>query len=249
MRKRSIVRRVELQMKNVYAAVRWMWVGDRQLVINLLRALGFLALFTVLLFGCAGRWDLPFVWAYLGVYIAATLVAVFVVDPGLQAERWHPATRENDFWLMALVMMPGFVAHLIIAALDVGRFHWSDDVPRNLQIAALAIFAVSMGVALWATAVNRFFSPVIRIQAERGHRLVTAGPYRYVRHPGYASGIVFLLSSPLALGSWLALIPIVLAVLLIIRRTVFEDRFLHEKLPGYPAYAERVRYRLVPGVW
>lgn len=216
---------------------------------NLLRALAFVAFLMAMLCVGAGRCDLRSLWAYVGVNAAATLVAVFAVDPDLQEERWHPAARGNDFWLMALVVLPLWAAHLIVAALDVGRFHWSDNVPPAVQIAGLAIFTVSMGVALWATVVNRFFSPVVRIQTERGHHVIADGPYRHVRHPGYASGIVMLLSSPLALGSWFALVPIVAVVVLLIRRTAMEDRFLHDKLPGYAAYAERVRYRLLPGVW
>ena len=98
-------------------------------------------------------------------------------------------------------------------------------------------------------AVNRFFSPVVRIQTERGHHLITAGPYRYVRHPGYAGLLVGMPCSALALGSWLSGIPLLLICLFTIRRAVVEDRFLLENLDGYEAYAQTVPYRLVPCVW
>jgi protein-S-isoprenylcysteine O-methyltransferase Ste14 len=97
--------------------------------------------------------------------------------------------------------------------------------------------------------VNRFFSPVVRIQAERGHQVIRRGPYGFIRHPGYSG---YLLAAPglsLALGSWLSLLPALLVCLLIARRTMIEDRYLHDHLGGYPAYANDVRYRLLSGVW
>ena len=102
---------------------------------------------------------------------------------------------------------------------------------------------------IWAMRVNRFFSSVIRLQEDRGHQLVTDGPYRWMRHPGYTAGILLCLSSGIALGSWLSALPAVACIPLLLRRTVAEDRFLKENLKGYSAYADAVRYRLVPGVW
>jgi protein-S-isoprenylcysteine O-methyltransferase Ste14 len=98
-------------------------------------------------------------------------------------------------------------------------------------------------------AVNRFFSPVARIQPERGHRAIGPGPYRYVRHPGYAGGLLAMLCGGVALGSWYSLIPMLPVALLTLRRTVLEDRLLRAELAGYEAYACRVASRLLPGVW
>jgi len=218
-------------------------------MLNVLRGLGFLGMLIGLLFGSAGRWDLPFFWAYVGVNAALWLVGFFMADPALQQERWHPAVRNREFWLIVLVGLPLYLAHLIIAGLDAGRFHWSDHVSRGAQIVGLPVLAASWGLAAWAVVVNRFFSPVVRIQTERGHELITAGPYRYVRHPGYAGVIVGFLSGPVVLGSWWALAPTIPLVLLILRRAITEDRFLRAELIGYADYAKRVRYRLVPGVW
>src|SRR4029077_19937527 len=128
-------------------------------------------------------------------------------------------------------------------------FHWSDSVPSALQIAGLAIFASALALIFWAMRTNRFFSSVIRLQEDRGHELVTDGPYRWVRHPGYIAGFGFCLSSGIALGSWLSLVPAVACVPLLLRRTVAEDRFLKSNLKGYSAYADAVRYRWVPGIW
>ena len=97
--------------------------------------------------------------------------------------------------------------------------------------------------------VNRFFSPVVRIQEERGHHLITEGPYRFIRHPGYAGMLLAFAGVGPALGSWWSLVPLVPVVLLILRRLLIEDRYLHEHLEGYAGYAQRVPYRLLPGVW
>jgi protein-S-isoprenylcysteine O-methyltransferase Ste14 len=101
----------------------------------------------------------------------------------------------------------------------------------------------------WATSVNKFFEPSVRIQTDRGHRVIDIGPYGIIRHPGYAFGFAFFLGIPLALGSLWALIPAVMLCPLLVVRTVLEDRTLQNELPGYKQYAQRVRYRLVPGVW
>ena len=137
----------------------------------------------------------------------------------------------------------------VVAALDVGRFHWSDSVPLAVQVTAFLAMAAALAVLIWAESVNRFFSPVIRIQTERGHHVITSGPYRYLRHPGYAAAPFLFVGAGLALGSWLAALIGLLLVIPILRRTAQEDRILHEQLEGYPAYAQKVRYRLFPGVW
>jgi protein-S-isoprenylcysteine O-methyltransferase Ste14 len=207
-----------------------------------------IALMAGVLFGCAGRWDLPMFWAYLGVFSVPLLVAALTVyDPDLAKERLRPGPGGKD-WLFVVGRL--FVpAHLAVAGLDVGRFHWSDTVPFGAQLAGLVGFAASCGLILWAVAVNRFFSPVVRIQKERGHHVVTRGPYRYVRHPAYLAMIVALPFSALALGSGWSLLPAGAFALLVVRRTALEDRTLRQELDGYAGYAERVRYRLVPGLW
>jgi len=218
-------------------------------VINLLRGLAALGIIVALLFGSAGRWDLPFFWAFVAVNTAWGVMGLFTVDPGLLEERWHPAVRNREFWFILLVGLPLFLAHLVIAGLDAGRFHWSDPMPPGVRIASLVLLATSWGLTTWAVVVNRFFSPVIRIQLERGHHLVTSGPYQYVRHPGYAGAVVGILSGPLVLGSWWAMAAALPIALMILWRVIAEDRFLHTELAGYVEYAHAVRYRLVPGIW
>jgi protein-S-isoprenylcysteine O-methyltransferase Ste14 len=112
-----------------------------------------------------------------------------------------------------------------------------------------SLLIVGMLGVTWAESVNKFFEPTVRIQTDRGHRVIDFGPYDIVRHPGYVSGFLVFIGTPLCLGSLWALIPAVLACLLLVVRTVWEDRTLRMELTGYEAYAQRVRYRLIPGVW
>jgi protein-S-isoprenylcysteine O-methyltransferase Ste14 len=208
----------------------------------------FMAIVAAILFGCAGRWDLPLYWGFLGVWLASMLVGPFVVDPTLIRERLRPGPGGQDY-ATVILFTPAWLAQLAVAGLDVGRFHWSDSVPLLVQVIALLAMATAMAVVIWATAVNRFFSSVIRIQTDRGHHVVTSGPYRYVRHPAYSVCPFLLAGGGLALGSWLAALIGLLLVLPILRRTAHEDRVLREQLEGYAAYAQKVRYRLLPGVW
>ena len=200
------------------------------------------------LFASAGRIDLPWFWAVLALHATMLLAGVPFMDPDLRKERVRPGPggRSRRIRLLALPMLLG---HLVVAGLDVGRFGWSGPIPVAVQAAALAGCAAGMGLSLWAMAANRFFSPVVRIQAERGHRLVSSGPYALLRHPGYTGMIVASLCGGVALGSWWSLVPLAPFVGMFLWRTAMEDRFLHEGLEGYAGYAGRVRYRLVPGLW
>jgi len=200
------------------------------------------------LFAGAGRLDLPMFWAFLAVVSSILLLLVFTIDPDLARERIRPAPggRDRILRLVAPLLM---VIHLAVAGLDVGRLHISDGVPLRLQVAALMGVAAGLGLAVWASSVNRFFSPVIRIQEERGHQVVTTGPYHYVRHPGYAGNVLAASCSALALGSMWSMVPAVIVALLILRRMRIEDRFLHDNLGGYGDYAATVRHRAVPGLW
>ncbi len=201
-----------------------------------------------ILFGFAGRWELPMFWTYLGVWLAAMVVGGLVVDPTLIQERMRPGPGGRDYATVIFLTVL-WLAQCVVAALDVGRYHWSDNVPLSVQLIAFVAMMVGAAVVVWAEAVNRFFSPVIRIQTERGHHVITTGPYRYVRHPGYAACPFLLIGGGLVLGSFLAAVIGVFMCLPFIRRTQVEDRILHEQLEGYAAYSQRVKYRLFPGVW
>ena len=117
------------------------------------------------------------------------------------------------------------------------------------QILGLIGFAIGMALTTWAMLVNSFFSSAVRLQPDRSQHVVTAGPYRVVRHPGYSGGLLLLLSIGIALGSWIAMTPILLIVPLMVRRILIEERMLADALPGYADYTRRVRSRIVPGLW
>ena len=139
-----------------------------------------------------------------------------------------------------------FLVTVIFAALDVGRLHQSDSVPPSWQLAAIMVFAAALILQAAAMIVNPFFSPALRIQAERGHSVITRGPYRFLRHPGYLAMLIAMPASAVAIGSWLALIPAAGFGLVIVRRARKEDEFLKQNLSGYIDYMERVRGGLFP---
>jgi protein-S-isoprenylcysteine O-methyltransferase Ste14 len=200
------------------------------------------------LFISAGRVDLPFFWAYIGVLFVSMTIGLRLVDPDLMRERVKPGPGGTDRSLR-LRAMPLLLAHLIIAGLDAGRFRWTQSITPAVQIAALVVLAAGMALSLWAMHVNRFFSPVVRIQSERGHHVITGGPYRFIRHPGYLAALLMMLAGGPALGSWWSMVPQIPMLGMILRRVLIEDRFLHAELDGYGGYAQRVRHRLIPGIW
>jgi protein-S-isoprenylcysteine O-methyltransferase Ste14 len=222
-----------------------------QLIIRNVLWMGFLA---VLLFVAAGTWRWPAGWVFLaelgGLGLALGLWLARH-DPALLAERmsagFQPAQKTWDkvFLVTFFALFGGW---LVLMALDAVRFGWS-QVPVWLQAIGAVLIALCMYVAYLTFRENSFAAPVVKIQAERGHRTVTTGPYAVVRHPMYAGAVLFFIGVPLLLGSWygLAAVPVVTAMLVV--RTLMEERMLMNELPGYREYEARVRWRLVPGVW
>src|SRR4051794_8535343 len=184
------------------------------------------------LFASAGRIDLPWFWAVLAVHSALLAVGMSSIDPDLRKERLKPGPGGQDRYLR-LIAIPFLLAHLIVAGLDVGRFHWSRPMPTGLQALALIGYTAGMALAVCAMLANRFFSPVVRIQHERGHTLVTSGPYRLVRHPGYVGAILASACGGFALGSWWSLVPLGTLAVLFLRRTAVGGRVLRAGLRGY----------------
>jgi protein-S-isoprenylcysteine O-methyltransferase Ste14 len=204
----------------------------------------------VAIFILAGRWDLWNVWAYAAIAVAVQTfqaLALQRVSPDLLKERVKPTNRGRNP-LAALGAIGTFALYWGIAGLD-QRFHWSDSVPLAGIVAGLVAFAIGLGLLTWSMLVNSFFSTSVRIQDDRGQRLISAGPYGIVRHPGYAGGILALFASALALNSLLAIIPAVILLVVIAYRTAIEDRMLQGELAGYADYAVKVRFRLMPGIW
>ena len=208
----------------------------------------FLILAAVALFASAGTVAIAGFWLYLAIFTAIIVASLLALDPGLFRERMRPGGKRPPLGLRLFTIV--MFVHWIVAGLDRGRFHWSDNVPAWLQAIGLIALAVSYALCFWAMLVNRFFSSVVRIQSDRGQHVVTNGPYAFVRHPGYLAGIVIILASGPALGSWFATALLVVASLpFLLYRAITEDRVLQAKLPGYADYARRVRWRLLPGIW
>lgn len=212
------------------------------------QSIAILVVMAVALFVSAGSLHFVSFWIYLAL-MAAVIVASFVlIDPDLARERMRPGGQKPPAALRLFTIV--LIAHLAIAGLDRGRDHWSDGVPGWLQALALIALAAACALALWAMVVNRFFSSVVRIQSDRGQHVIDTGPYAVIRHPGYLAGIVVMIASGIALGSWIAAaVLIVLSIPFLMHRVLTEDPLLHAELPGYRDYAARVRWRLLPGVW
>jgi protein-S-isoprenylcysteine O-methyltransferase Ste14 len=206
-------------------------------------------LIAAILFIASGRLDWGWAWAYLGVGVGILVINASVLPPELIAERGQVKedTKDWDRVLAIFIIIPT-LGTLIVAGLD-ERYGWSPQLDWAIQVVALVFFALAQGLFSWAMASNKFFSGTVRIQEERGHTVASGGPYRYVRHPGYVGYIISWTATSLTLGSLWALIPAGLVMCLMVVRTALEDRTLLDELDGYPDYAARVRYRLLPGVW
>jgi protein-S-isoprenylcysteine O-methyltransferase Ste14 len=185
----------------------------------------FLVLAALALFASAGTLAILGFWLYLAILAAIIVASLLALDPGLLRERMRPGGQRPPLALRLFTIV--VFLHWIVAGLDRGRFHWSDGVPSWIEALGLIALAAGYVLCFWAMAVNRFFSSVVRIQSDRGQYVVASGPYAYVRHPGYLAGIVIMLASGLALGSWLAaLLVIVSSLPFLLYRAITEDRVL-----------------------
>ena len=201
------------------------------------------------LFGAAGRFDIPVFWLYLatwGLYMTATYVLALRVNPDLVRERMKPPS-DRDRMTRRMAAFPGF-GHLIVAGLDVGRYHWS-SVSWAGHGLGFVLLVTGMSFVAWTFMTNRFASTAVRIQHERNQTVITTGPYAIVRHPMYLGTFMVALGSPLALGSWWSLLAVFPIIPIFIRRTLLEDAMLHDELPGYRDYATKTKWRIVPGVF
>ena len=205
-----------------------------------------------ILFLLSWRLDWVWAWVYIGFYLMAVLINAAIMmrySPETIAERAEArGMKDWDKIVGGLFGVMYFVFIPLIAGLDI-RFGWTGQILFGLHITGAVAFALGFALFSWAMVSNAYFSTVVRIQEDRGHTVCTTGPYQFVRHPGYVGAMIHSLTVPLVLGSLWALIPGGLAALLMIVRTALEDTTLQEELDGYKDYAQRVRYRLLPGVW
>lgn len=219
-----------------------------------LAASGFLKMisFFVFIFLLAGRLDYWQGWVFFGIGMTAgTSVAIlFRKNPELLKERTKPGPGmkwwDKVFWIFNILLYFGI---LIFGPLDAGRFMLSPEIPTSTYVIGYVFHLVGYVIILWAMWINTFFSSVVRIQKDRGQKVIQDGPYKVVRHPGYVGAILIAPSTAIVLGSLWSLIPAALWIVAIIIRTYLEDKTLHKELEGYKEYAKKVSYRLIPGIW
>jgi protein-S-isoprenylcysteine O-methyltransferase Ste14 len=213
--------------------------------------LGIIAM-AVALFWSAGKLNWWPAWAAIAIWVVtytAMDIILFRFNPDLAVERLSPpkGAKAWDKTIMSILRLTQ-LARYILAGLD-QRYGWTDGFPLAAQISALVLCFLCYALLVWAMASNSFFSQIVRIQSERGHVVTAGGPYRFVRHPAYAGMILFELSMSALFGSCWALFAGGTGAILLIIRTVLEDRTLQTELAGYADYSHQVRFRLVPGIW
>jgi protein-S-isoprenylcysteine O-methyltransferase Ste14 len=213
----------------------------------------FTALFALTaIFIPAGTLKWPEAWLFIIFYSVAVTAAIFWMKkkaPGLLKER-QKRKKDAKKWDRVFMRLYSIflIVLLILPGLDAVRFGWS-TVPLIVKMLAFIGYLPGFAMAFWAMRENAYLSDVVRIQEDRGHTVCTTGPYKYVRHPMYVGVLLIMLCFPLSLGSLYTLIPAVIIVILFLFRTALEDKTLLGELPGYKEYAQRVRYRLIPGIW
>ncbi|MGA3026055.1 MAG: isoprenylcysteine carboxylmethyltransferase family protein [Bryobacteraceae bacterium] len=218
----------------------------------ILKSIAFQTVTGGILFGCAGTLRWPYGWAWLSCILLIQLATVWILawhSPDLLEERsrLQPGTKSWDKFVCPGMALAGPMLTIVAAGLQ-RRFH-CERWPVWMPAVAVLVTLAGGAVAALAMYVNRFFSTTVRIQSERGHVVVSGGPYRVVRHPGYVGMLLVYAAIPFALGSRWALALAALTVILVVVRTALEDGTLRADLPGYAEYAGKVRYRLLPGVW
>ncbi|MCK6583260.1 MAG: isoprenylcysteine carboxylmethyltransferase family protein [Anaerolineales bacterium] len=202
----------------------------------------------------SGAWDWWEAWAYAIINILGFMISrVLAVrrHPDIIAERARSMEMQDAKpWdkILSPMLAFGALIILIVAGADKG-FGWSTPFSLNAKLVSLVVIILGYAFGSWALIENRFFSGVVRIQTDRGHHVVTTGPYRLVRHPGYAGGLWTYLAMPVLFDSLWAFIPTVLLIGVLVLRTSLEDRTLQAELPGYKEFTQKTRYRLLPGIW
>ncbi len=215
-----------------------------------------MTLFAVALMWSAGTWRWWEAWVLVGLWTVYGLVMMIYLlrnDPALLAERLKivPLHKDQKVWdkvLMLLFFIAGIGLYLL-PGFDVMRYEWSDPLPVWVRVIAMLVHVPCFVLLGWIMRENTYLSRVVKIDKERGHKVITTGPYALVRHPMYTVVIILLFAVPVALGSRFSLFISLFSMVLLIVRTYLEDRTLHAELVGYPEYAKQTTYRLVPGIW
>lgn len=191
-------------------------------------------------------------WIYFGMHVVLVFgsgILIYKANPEVVAARGRiPQDAKTFDKVILCIYMLLLLATMVVAGLDAVRFRWA-PLPFATLCLGIPLAILAVVPALWALMVNPFAEAAVRIQKDRGHVVVTKGPYQYVRHPMYVGVILTGFEAPLVLGSAYAFVLAVATLVLFLIRTALEDRTLRNELPGYAEYARHTRYRLVPRVW
>jgi protein-S-isoprenylcysteine O-methyltransferase Ste14 len=218
------------------------------------RIAGMAVVFVATLFVSAGTLAWPAGWTFLVLFFSFVIALsawLLRYDPGLLEERMTGIGKSDQkMWdkVLLAIMAVAFFGWLAVMGLDAVRFRWS-EMPTRLQLLGAVLLLASFYVFFVTFRENTYLSPAVRVQTERSQRVVTTGPYRYVRHPMYAGFVLFAVATALLLGSWYGLLGAVLLTGMVAQRAVLEERMLRGELKGYDAYMGRVKYRFVPYLW
>lgn len=228
-------------------------MGDERGILRaaLLKLVGVVLFLSIVLSLVAGTLKWLMGWVYITLVALGSFVATFWAERDLLRERLDPPQEGVSSWDLVMARLVALVLPalcLIVAGLDY-RWDWSGRMTAWLRLLGVVGLVAAEGLLPWSMIANRFFSPLVRIQSERGHQVVRGGPYAVVRHPGHLASLLHALVLPLVLGSWWTYLPAVVLAAATLLRTAWEDRDLRRNLDGYAAYMKEVRWRLLPYVW
>ncbi|HTC85004.1 MAG TPA: isoprenylcysteine carboxylmethyltransferase family protein [Rhizomicrobium sp.] len=227
---------------------------DKLLRSLFLKSATWFGLMGILLFAAAGDWRWPQGWAFVVIFfLGSILFSLWLMrrDPALLAARLGPLSQQGQpLWdkIFLLVFVLVWFGWLALMGLDARRWH-SSEMPLWLNGAGGLLVILGYLATMRVFRENSFAAPVVRLQSERGQRVIDGGPYALVRHPMYASALIYLVGMPLLLGSWYGLLGVPLFLAGLASRAVAEEKLLKRELPGYADYMSRVRFRLIPGIW
>jgi protein-S-isoprenylcysteine O-methyltransferase Ste14 len=218
-------------------------------LVTFLAGTAFLAVMGAIMLLIAGTAAVPSIWLYLVLRLLFTAASMLAMSEQVARERMRPGPGVKPEPVYNVGTAIAWIAHVVIASLDKGRFGWSAGFPVWLQVFGVAGMLCAYALVIWALRHNEYLSARIRIQQERGQHVADTGPYAHIRHPNYAGAFLQSLSSGLVLASWVSILPLLLHLGLLVYRTLQEERVLFAELEGYREYAARLRYRFAPGIW
>jgi protein-S-isoprenylcysteine O-methyltransferase Ste14 len=222
---------------------------NKNIIRRLIQVFSILILQGVILFVAAGTLSWKWAWYVLLLGFVLLIINWIVMPAELIEERGRK--KENvKKWdkMLSSIISVWVILMYVFSGLD-RRFHWTGDIPVFTNIASLVFIFLGSLLFTWSMVSNKFFSTLVRLQTDRQHTVVTDGPYKLIRHPGYLGYITFTLATPVALGTFWGLVFAVIICILLIVRTSLEDSTLKKELPGYPEYTENVKYKLIPFLW